>query len=214
MKNGLKKVLYGLGYLIVAVALIGLVLAYLPAKPKMSHNSIAEETATTLRQNFKGTHHLITTTDNQTLFLHRWNPDSAGSARKDVAVLLFHGITAHSGAGAYNRACETIAEGGFTTFGMDYRGHGLSSGNRGDCPNKERWQADMKETVRYIKGLGYSKVVILGHSLGVAAAMFATMGIPDEISASQLPHLPDTTGSRGRVPTRHRLPPRGSHTPR
>ena len=69
-----------------------------------------------------------------------------------------------------------------TTFGLDYRGHGLSDGNRGDSPNKERWIADLAESVKYIKSLGYPKVIILGHSLGVASAICAANAVPDEIS--------------------------------
>ena len=65
---------------------------------------------------------------------------------------------------------------------MDYRGHGLSGGNRGDCPSKQRWIADFTETVAYIKGLGFDKVIVMGHSLGVASAIYTTMAIPNEIS--------------------------------
>jgi alpha-beta hydrolase superfamily lysophospholipase len=79
-------------------------------------------------------------------------------------------------------AGKPISAGGFTTFGLDYRGHGLSGGNRGDAPGKERWIADLAETVRYIKSLGFSKVIILGHSLGVASAICAATAIPNEIA--------------------------------
>ena len=123
---------------------------------------------------------MFTTTDGETLFLRRWNPDSIEPAKKDIAVLIFHGFTAYSG--AYNMAGEPISAGGYTTFGLDYRGHGLSGGNRGDAPGKERWIADLAESVKYIKGLGFSKVIILGHSLGVASAMCAANAIPNEIA--------------------------------
>ena len=113
-------------------------------------------------------------------FSGRWNPDSIEPAKKDIAVLIFHGFTAYSG--AYNMAGEPISAGGYTVFGLDYRGHGLSGGNRGDSPGKERWIGDLAESVKYIKGLGFTKVIILGHSLGVAAAMCAADTIPNEIS--------------------------------
>ena len=38
-----------------------------------------------------------------------------------------------------------ISAGGYTTYGLDYRGHGLSDGNRGDAPGKERLIADLTE---------------------------------------------------------------------
>ena len=75
-----------------------------------------------------------------------------------------------------------ISAGGYTTFGLDYRGHGLSGGNRGDSPGKERWIADLAESVKYIKGLGFPKVIVLGHSMGVASAICVADAIPNEIS--------------------------------
>lgn len=178
----LKKIVYGIVILIIAILLLGLGLAYFPAEKKIDHKGITPEEAAVMRSEFKEAHNQFTTSDNETLFLRSWHPDSIDPSKKDVAVLLLHGFTAHSGAGAYLSACKIISKKGFATFGLDYRGHGLSSGNRGDSPSKERWLSDLKETVAYIKSLGYSKVVVLGHSLGVAAAIYATMAIPDEIS--------------------------------
>ena len=180
MKKIIKRVLYTLFFLIVAIIIFGLILAYLPTPSKINNKGITPVEAATLRQNYAGPHHVFTTADGETLFLRRWNPDSIEPAKKDIAVLIFHGFTAYSG--AYNMAGEPISAGGYTTFGLDYRGHGLSGGNRGDAPGKERWIADLAESVKYIKGLGFSKVIILGHSLGVASAMCATNAIPNEIS--------------------------------
>ena len=95
-------------------------------------------------------------------------------------MLIFHGITAHSG--AYNMAGVPFSKGGYTTFGLDYRGHGLSDGNRGDSPGKDWWIADLAESVKVIKSLGYKRVVVMGHSLGVAAAICAANAVPEEIS--------------------------------
>ena len=175
-----KRVLYTILSLVVAVFIFGLILAYLPTKSKTHHVGISAEEAANLRQNFKEAHNQFTTTDGQILFLRRWDPDSIVPARKDIAVLIFTGITAHSG--AYDMAGRPISSAGYTTFGLDYRGHGLSDGNRGDSPNKERWIADLAESVKYIKSLGYPKVIILGHSLGVASAICAANAIPDNIS--------------------------------
>ena len=79
-------------------------------------------------------------------------------------------------------AGEPISKGGYTVFGLDYRGHGLSDGNRGDNPGKERWIADLAEAVKYVKTLGFSRVVVLGHSLGVASAICAADAVPNDIS--------------------------------
>lgn len=180
MNKIFRNVLYTIISLIAAIFIFGLILAFLPTKSKTSHAGILPQDAADLRQNFKEVHNQFSTTDGETLFLRRWEPDSIVPAKKDIAVLIFHGITAHSG--AYGMAGIPISSGGYTTFGLDYRGHGLSGGNRGDSPNKERWIADLAESVKYIKGLGYLKVIILGHSLGVASAICATNAVPDEIS--------------------------------
>jgi acylglycerol lipase len=180
MKKLFKKVLYTTISLVAALLIFGLMLAFLPPKSKTHHVGITPEEAADLRQNFKEPHHQFITTDGETLFLRLWNPDSIDPAKKDIAVLIFHGITAHSG--AYEMAGRPISSGGYTTFGLDYRGHGLSGGNRGDSPNKERWIADLAESVKYIKSLGYPKVIILGHSLGVASAICATNAVPTEVS--------------------------------
>jgi acylglycerol lipase len=180
MKKTLKKILYAILTLVAIVAILGLILAYLPTKSKTNHVGISPEEAASLRQKYTAPHHLITTTDSETLFLRRWNPDSINPAKKDIAVLILHGITAYSG--PYDMAGKPISAGGYTTFGVDYRGHGLSGGNRGDSPSKDRWIADLVETVRYIKGLGFSKVVVLGHSLGVASAICVGSEIPNEIA--------------------------------
>jgi alpha-beta hydrolase superfamily lysophospholipase len=180
MKKTVRKVLYAISSVVIAMVIFGLIVAFLPTKSKTNHTGISPERATVLRQNFAGPHHLITTIDGETLFLRRWNPDSIEPAKKEVAVLIFHGITAHSG--AYDMGGRPISAGGYTTFGLDYRGHGLSGGNRGDSPGKDRWITDLAESINYIKELGFPKVVILGHSMGVASAICAANAVPNEIS--------------------------------
>lgn len=180
MKKIVRKVLITIIFLVVTFIILGLILAFLPTPSKTNHVGISPEEAAQLRQTFTGAHHEFITSDGETLFLRRWNPDSLAPAKKDIAVLIYHGITAHSG--PYDMAGKPISAGGYTTFGLDYRGHGLSGGNRGDAPSKERWIADLAEPVTYIKSLGFSKVIILGHSLGVASAICAANAIPNEIS--------------------------------
>jgi acylglycerol lipase len=79
-------------------------------------------------------------------------------------------------------AGQPISAGGYTTFGLDYRGHGMSGGNRGDSPSLDRWVADFTETVQFIKHLGFPKVIVLGHSLGVASAMVTANAAPNELA--------------------------------
>ncbi|MFW9891351.1 MAG: alpha/beta hydrolase [Candidatus Thorarchaeota archaeon] len=121
-----------------------------------------------LRSEFDGPHHLLTTSDNQTLFIRKWN--SRKSDTKDTGILLLHGITAYSG--PYGLITNPLTELGFTVYGLDLRGHGLSDGNRGDYPSKERYIRDLCEAIYFVKQI-HPKVVLMGHSLGVLSSAFA-----------------------------------------
>ncbi|MCH7411389.1 lysophospholipase [Belliella sp. DSM 111904] len=114
------------------------------------------------------------------MFLRRWNPNNLSSERKEIAILILHGFIAHRG--AYDMAGRPFSESGYTTFGLDYRGHDLSGGNRGDAPGKKRRISDLAEAVVFIKKLGCSAVVVLGHSLGVAASFTVANTGPNEIA--------------------------------
>ncbi len=180
MKKMLLKILYFVLFLVIGIVVIGFILAFLPDESKTHHVGVSPEEAVKLRENYTEPHELLTTSDGETLFIRRWNPDSLVPPKKDMAVLIFHGITAYSG--AYDMAGKTLAKGGYTTFGLDYRGHGLSGGNRADSPGKERFTADLVETVKYIKSLGFQKVVVMGHSLGVVSSITLANTAPKELA--------------------------------
>lgn len=180
MRKIFRKAIYIIIFLVILISILGLILAYLPTKSKTNHVGISPPEAKNRRENIKKIHEQFITSDGVTLFLRKWKSKSNIKEKKDIAVLIFHGITAHSG--AYNMAGEPISAGGYTTFGLDCRGHGLSDGNRGDSPNKDRWIADLAESVKNIKQLGFKKVIILGHSLGVASAICAANAVPNEIA--------------------------------
>jgi pimeloyl-ACP methyl ester carboxylesterase len=180
MKKIFKRILYTIVFLVAVIIIAGLVLAYWPTTWRIKNKGITPEQAAVLRQQYPGPHNIVTTSDGETLFLRRWDPDSIEPAKKNIAVLIFHGFTAYSG--PYDMAGIPISKGGYTVFGLDYRGHGLSGGNRGDSPGKNRWIGDLEEAVKHVKSLGFSKVVVLGHSLGVAAAMCAADSVPNDIA--------------------------------
>src|SRR5882672_7331130 len=96
MKKIIKKVLYTLFFLVAAILIFGLIMAYLPTQWKIKNKGITPEQAAVLRKNYAGPHHVFTTSDGETLFLRRWNPDTIVPAKKDIAVLIFHGFTAYS----------------------------------------------------------------------------------------------------------------------
>jgi alpha-beta hydrolase superfamily lysophospholipase len=121
-----------------------------------------------LRASFREAHELVQTSDGKTLFLRRWN----ATKNADASILIFHGITAHSS--PYGpMIAEQLASGGYTVFGMDLRGHGLSDGTRGDYPNRARFVKDIQETVALVKERSRGKLIVLGHSLGALSAIVA-----------------------------------------
>lgn len=168
-----KKIIKWLSIFILVLVLVVIAIALLTPVPKNPDLDLV-----ILRQEVVQPHHLFETSDGETLFVRRWDPVDSLS-KKGVAVLILHGITAHSK--AYDFMAEPMSNAGYTTFGLDYRGHGLSGGHRGDSPGKERSKADYLETVQFIKELGYSKVVVIGHSFGVASAIFLAKLAPDQL---------------------------------
>ncbi len=134
----------------------------------------------TLRSTFTGSHCLVTTSDGQTLFMRMWEP--LNGTAKNVAILFLHGITAHSG--AYNNILATpLARGGFTVYGLDLRGHGLSDGIRGDIPSTKRLVLDICEALAFVRKM-HPKTILLGHSVGVVMACRALAHCPTLIDGA------------------------------
>jgi len=127
-----------------------------------------------LRKNSKKPHHLITTSDNKTLFLREWKAEDSSK----VAILIFHGITAYSE--PYNEIALPLTKEGYNVFGLDLRGHGLSDGNRGDMPSKERLIRDLCEVIDFLKNK-FSTLIVFGHSLGVISAFIALKHCEDKL---------------------------------
>jgi acylglycerol lipase len=127
-----------------------------------------------LRQEFKDPHYFVSTSDDKILFLRAWIPQE----QTDIAILIFHGVTAHSG--PYAMIGKALSHLGYAVYGLDLRGHGLSDGNRGDYPSKERFIQDIGETISFVKNL-HKRLLILGHSLGVMSAIYATNYFLDDI---------------------------------
>jgi len=120
-----------------------------------------------LREEFTGPHYLLKTVDKKMLFLRQYKPIS----ESNIAILILHGITGYSG--PYTEVMgEPLAKAGFDVFGLDLRGHGLSDGNRGDCPSRKLLLSDIEKVISFLKEK-YLKLIIMGHSLGVVTAGIA-----------------------------------------
>ena len=113
-----------------------------------------------LRSEVDEDHHLILTSDNKILFLREWRSEEGS----DICVLINHGITAHSK--PYAILGEALSEAGYTCYGLDLRGHGLSDGVRGDYPTRDTLVADLKAVHEFLKK-NHSRIILFGHSLGV-----------------------------------------------
>jgi alpha-beta hydrolase superfamily lysophospholipase len=112
----------------------------------------------------------LTTPDGATLLVREWAP--SGTAW--VHVLLVHGLAEHSG--RYQRTGRLLAEAGVGVTAFDLRGHGGSSGNRGDVERWTDFTADagwMLEAVRAADGS--APAVLMGHSLGGLIALDAVL---------------------------------------
>ncbi|MHA1166725.1 MAG: alpha/beta hydrolase [Candidatus Hodarchaeales archaeon] len=129
-----------------------------------------------LRNQYKDAHLLVNTSDDKILFMRRWNPTS--SDIRDIAILLFHGITAHSG--SYSIIAEPLSAAGYTVFGLDLRGHGLSDGKRGDYPGITRLLSDLCESIAMLKR-EFTDIVIFGHSLGVLTSLLAVANCNEDL---------------------------------
>ncbi len=152
-----------------------------------------------LREEFKGIHELVRTSDGKTIFLRHW----VGAPGNELAVLVFHGISAYSE--PYGKLLTVeLAKAGFNVFGMDLRGHGMSDGTRGDYPSRERLLKDLCETIAFLKAK-YSKVVVLGHSLGVLSAVMAVNSCPGNIDGLVL-----LSAGRKTKPGAYAKPPLGA----
>ncbi len=134
-----------------------------------------------LRERYEGSYHLLVTSDGVNLFLRKWEPKT--ETPRQSAILILHGITAYSG--PYAMIAEPLSEQGFTVYGLDLRGHGLSDGNRGDCPSEERFVKDLCEAIAFVNER-HESVVLIGHSLGILSSIFAMRHCLKNISGSVL----------------------------
>lgn len=110
------------------------------------------------------------------LFVSRWQPDGEPIG----TIVIAHGIAEHSG--RYRYVAERLADAGWTVVAPDHRGHGRSSGRRGDLRDLGVAAADLDAAIVW----GASPVgprVLLGHSMGSLIATLAVMRDPKAFSA-------------------------------
>jgi alpha-beta hydrolase superfamily lysophospholipase len=99
-----------------------------------------------------------TTPDGATLWRRAWEPDG----RLRAAGVLVHGLGEHSG--RYDHVGARFARAGFALFAFDLRGHGRSSGARGDT----RFEPTLDDIDRRLAEAAArgAPLFLFGHSLG------------------------------------------------
>lgn len=110
-------------------------------------------------------HHLLTARDGARLALREYAADS------ETAVLILHGSTTHDA--TYAPLARFIAAHNLArAFTLTLRGHGMSSGARGDVAYIAQNVDDVADTLENIRATTRAKrLVLLGHSLGGGLAL-------------------------------------------
>ena len=99
--------------------------------------------------------------DGAVLFVRAWRPQGDPRAH----ILLLHGAGAHSG--LYAPLAARLAAAGYHVVAPDLRGHGVSSGARGDVDRFERYLADLRPLQEHLG----RPAVVWGESMGGVLAL-------------------------------------------
>ncbi len=109
----------------------------------------------------------------RSLALYSW-PQAPQEPR--ATVLLMHGLGEHMG--RYGHVASALQAAGYTVFGYDHHGHGLSSGEQGSLPQPNLLVDDVATVMDHVRSLSPSPLVLLGHSMGgLIAARAVAQGL-------------------------------------
>lgn len=99
----------------------------------------------------------------------RW---TSWPGRGDTVVLVHHGLGEHGG--RWSVLAEALAGLPVTVATYDLRGHGVSSGPRGDADGMAQLAGDLERMLpAIVAALGARRVLIYGHSLGAGVVAHA-----------------------------------------
>ena len=115
----------------------------------------------------------LTTPDGISLALRAWAP--AGPPQGQV--LLVHGLGEHMG--RYEVLAQALAAQGWAVHAYDQRGHGASSGGRGQMAANDSLLADLGQVLQHVRSVSSTgPLILVGHSLGgLVAARYVAEGL-------------------------------------
>ncbi len=118
--------------------------------------------------------HTLTSFDGQSIFFRHWpattsNPTQGNSPRK--AFILMH--RGHEHSGRLQHIVDELGYEDYDFFAWDARGHGLSEGERGYCPNVVTACRDLQSFVDHLQGdfaVNLNQSFIIAQSVGAVIA--------------------------------------------
>lgn len=97
--------------------------------------------------------------DFQLAYFEKYKPNSK------VGIILIHGLAEHKG--RYRYFMKKMYDMNLSVFAIDIRGHGESSGSRGDVSDFNYYMTDLEIYIKNIKNKYKDlKIALIGHSLG------------------------------------------------
>ncbi len=100
-------------------------------------------------------------------------------------LVIAHGYAEHSG--RYSHVAEQLVAAGISVWAPDHRGHGRSSGERGDVGSLEKSVSDLDLVVDLVAASGPDRpTFLLGHSLGGAIAIAYALAHQDRLAGLSL----------------------------
>jgi acylglycerol lipase len=119
------------------------------------------------------------------IYWQTWQPEDE---QPEAVVCLAHGLGEHSG--RYGHLAERFTDSGYAVVAHDHRGHGRSSGSRGDLRIPEA-VADVAEVIdRTRASYPDTPLIVYGHSLGALITMTYTAQSGGEGVTAQVASAP------------------------
>jgi alpha-beta hydrolase superfamily lysophospholipase len=111
----------------------------------------------------------VTASDGEMLHVNYYSQDSS------LSVLLLHGVASSSY--TYNIMAGKLRDSlNASIYALDFRGHGLSGGTKGDVDFRNQYAHDIEDALQFMKRRApANKILIAGHSMGGGISLIHAM---------------------------------------